>query len=102
MPFADVPDEDSLEDDLDLAFMTRLEHVRSRRYLPQGSYCMSKGRKEIIAEDLQEENNRHGEQPWLTAEDFKWKYSVDRESFWLIHDLIKDHDVFKQKGPRGG
>jgi len=32
-----------------------------------------KGRKEIIAEDLQDENNSDGERPpWLTAEDFKW------------------------------
>jgi hypothetical protein len=98
----DSSDEDSLEDDLDLAFMSRLEHVRSKRYLSRGTYRKSKGRKEIIAEDLQEENNSDGERTWLTAGDFKWKYRVDREeSFWLIHDLIKDHDVFKKKGPRG-
>jgi hypothetical protein len=97
----DSSDEDSPEDDLDMAFMSRLEHVRSMRsYLSRGSYRKSKGRKEIIAENLQEKNNSDGEQPWLTAEDFKWKYHVGRGSFWLIHDLIKDHDVFKQKGPR--
>jgi competence protein ComGC len=83
------------------SIMSRLEHVRSRRYLSRGSYRKSKGRNKIIAEDLQEENNSDGEWPWLTAEDIKWKYRVYRESFWLIHDLIKDHDVFKQKGPRG-
>jgi hypothetical protein len=69
----DSSDEDSLEDDFDMAFMSHLEHVRSRCYLPCGSYRKSQGRKEIIAEDLQEENNSDGEcPPWLTAEDFKW------------------------------
>jgi hypothetical protein len=34
----DSSDEDSLEDDLDLAFMSRLEHVRSRRYLSRDTY----------------------------------------------------------------
>jgi hypothetical protein len=97
----DSSDEDSLEDDLDMAFTSRLGHVRSMRYLLRGSYPKWNGSKEIVAEDLQEKNNSDGERPWLTAEDFKWKYRVDRESFWLIHDLIKDHDVFKQKGPRG-
>jgi hypothetical protein len=99
----DSSDEDSsLEDDLDMAFMSCLEHVRSRCYLSRGSCRKSKGRKEIIAEDCKRTmHNSDGERPWQTAEDFKWKYRVDRESFWLIHDLIKDHDVFKQKGPRG-
>jgi hypothetical protein len=81
--------------------MSRLEHVRSRRYLSHRSYCKSKGRKEIITEDLPEESNSNGERPWLSAEDFTSKYCFDRESFCLIHSLTMGHDVFKQKGPSG-
>jgi hypothetical protein len=57
----DSSDEDNLENDLDMAFMSRLENVLSRSYLPRGSCRKSKGRKEIIAEDLQKENKSDGE-----------------------------------------
>jgi hypothetical protein len=60
----DSSDEDSLDDDLDITFLSCLEHVRIRQHLSRGSFCKSKGRKEIIAEDLQEENQqkRHQQQ----------------------------------------
>jgi hypothetical protein len=33
--------------------------------------------------------------PWLNDAEFKDKYQMTCCSFWLIVDLIKDHDVFK-------
>jgi hypothetical protein len=35
--------------------------------------------------------------PWLNEAEFKDKYRMTRSSFWLIVDLIKDHEVFESK-----
>jgi hypothetical protein len=77
-----------------------LEHVCSRRYLSHGSYRKSKGSKEVIAEDLHQNNNGAGERPWLTAEDsYKGQtvkstlteaaHSINRSSKTLSHNSIE-------------
>ena len=97
----DFDDEDSLEDDLDSAFATRLQDVCNSRYLYRGPYRTS-GRTpiQIIQDDL-DDKHCEGHRPWLTPEEFKLKYRVDRESFQIIYDLIKHHRVFKKRGPKG-
>ena len=97
---SDFDDEDSIEDDLDSAFATRLQDVCNSRYLYRGPYRRSGLKKQIIEDDLDDEHHE-GHRPWLTPEEFKQKYRVDRESFQIIYDLIKDHRVFKKKGPKG-
>jgi hypothetical protein len=43
----------------------------------------------VFCEDLNEDS------PWLNDAEFKDKYKMTCCSFWLIVDLIKNHDIFK-------
>ena len=97
---SDSDGDDSLEDDLDSAFATRLHDVCTTRYLSRGRYRSSKRMKERIEEDLQEEEI-DGERVWLSPDEFKQKYRVDRESFELILDENKYHPIFRTKRKDG-
>jgi hypothetical protein len=43
----------------------------------------------VFWEDLNEDS------PWLNGTEFKDKYRMTRSPFWLIVDMIRNHDIFK-------
>lgn len=88
--------DDSLEDDLDSSFAAHLREVCNRRYLFRGKYRRAEKMRKIFEDDLQDKEI-DGKPPWLKPDEFKQKYRVDRESFQLILDEIKDHRVFKKR-----
>ena len=78
-----------LEDKAKRKFRSK-ERSRYLKGARNGSY-RSGGASAVFDEDLNEEA------PWLNDAEFKDKYRMTRFSFWLIVDLIKDHDVFVSK-----
>jgi hypothetical protein len=86
----DPLDEDDLlyEDDL----QQRYEEVAARRFYTRSTKYRNSNAHKIFEEDL------NG--TWLNESEFRTKYAMTMESFWKLHDLIKDHRVFSQKGKR--
>ena len=73
-------------------YIIHLEHeyysISSRRYLlPRMSY--RKGFQEDVF-------SRHFNSNWLNENEFLEQYRMSRNSFWFIHNLIKDHEVFQK------
>jgi DDE superfamily endonuclease len=86
-----------MQDLLDEFVAVQLHEAESQRYHePRLQYrTRQQGRFE---DDLYEGSG--DEQPWLNEDEFKQKYRCSRESFKAILELIKDHPVFKERGPR--
>ena len=78
-------DEDSVEDHLDIAFVTRFRDVCKSRYLCRGKYRRSKIREAMFEQDLQEQGE-DGQQPWLTEAEFKQKFQLFPVSAKLFHN----------------
>ena len=72
--------------------MTEIEDVEGRRYLQRRNY---RSRRERAISEFEEDLKEH-DGCWLTDEEFKTKYGVRRDSFWSIHEAIKDHPVFSR------
>eukprot|EP00977_Amphora_coffeiformis_P018999 scaffold6842_cov135-Amphora_coffeaeformis.AAC.1 len=88
-------DEDSsntLEQILEVAVEGAYMAVDGSRYLSRRKYRKGHSRK-VFARDLYVDPT--GERlPWLTEEEFLKKYRMQRDAFWKLHDLIKEHVVF--------
>ena len=83
---------DILED-----YIKYLEHeydnISSRRYLlPRISY--RKGFQDEVF-------SPHFNSNWLNENEFLEMYRMSRISFWYIHDLIKDHEIFQKRNKFG-
>lgn len=91
-------DNNCIELFLDEAVKAALDSVTNRRYLfPRKPY--RKGRSKLIFKrDLEEEDDNDGRPPWLTNDEFKQKYRMDRHYFFQLVDKIKDHPVFVSRG----
>ena len=95
-------DDNEIEDALDLLVANTLNKASSQRYLFRKSRYR-KGRKERFTDDLEEEEEEADDAqkcdeeasrlPWLTDDEFLSKYRMSRDSFYRVHDLIKDHPV---------
>jgi len=102
-------DDNEIEDALDLLVANTLNKASSQRYLFRKSRYR-KGRKERFTDDLEEEEEEADDAqkcdeeasrlPWLTDDEFLSKYRMSRDSFYRVHDLIKDHPVFLSKGKK--
>jgi len=75
----------------------KLEFAEKSRYLFRTGY--RKSNQDVFINDL---NTGSGdERPWLTEDEFKKKYRMNREALDFITDKIKDDKVFKNKrGPK--
>jgi hypothetical protein len=103
-------EEDSVEDAKDVAVAVAARNAEGRRYLfRQPKY--RKGEDRFVA-DLDADEEPENEEitsleeeeanlPWLTADEFLQKYRMSRQSFSSVLEEIKDHEIFKRKGPRG-
>lgn len=85
-------DEDSIEQDYTLELETQLETIKSKRYcFRQSNYCpMNKKNfdwNDIIAEDS----------TTFTAVEFLFLFRVNRETFWKLHEKIKNSTHFQPK-----
>jgi hypothetical protein len=49
---------------------------------------------------LEDDDSTGSNQPWLTNEEFLQNFRMQRGSFVQLVDLIKDHEVFQQKGKK--
>jgi hypothetical protein len=106
-------DEDSMEDQKDIALLVVTKNVQDQRYI----FRASKYRKgtDRFKADLPSTNNDDDDEddvseddqlsiaseastlPWLTEEEFISKYRCTRSGFSRILGDIKDHSVFKTK-----
>ena len=89
----DNNDNSTIDAILDLASDAAWRNANNQRYIFFPKY--RKGNNlHIFARDLYEDPT--GEQlPWLTDEEFREKYRMGRDSFWMLVDLIKAHPVFE-------
>jgi hypothetical protein len=86
-------DDDSVEDELDVAFANAFVTATSSRYLGRDAYRKSSRKEKTFADDLHTE--------WLTEAEFKQKYRMDRESFQKVVENIKNHPVFNNSNRKG-
>ena len=86
-------DDDSLEDAYDSVYCRALSTAQSNRYISRQKYRKSSRKEQTFAEDLQ--TSTASTVAWLTDDEFKQKYRMDRESFDKVLELIKDHRVFQ-------
>ena len=81
-------DENSIEDLLDIDYMTKLKLLQSRRYLNKRRKRYRKRTyfdwDDCLRDDIVNYND----------DEFLYDYCMSRESFRIILDVIKDHDVF--------
>lgn len=85
--------EDDVADFLDMAVNGAYDALCSRRYLFRPSARKGLG-SQIFQRDLCEEISED-KLPWLTEDEFLQKYRVHKETFWHLHEKIKDHPVFQ-------
>jgi len=58
--------------------------------------------REVFERDLRDVEDENGSPPWLTEDEFLNKYRLDRESFYELLDMIKEHEVFKHRMGKKG
>jgi hypothetical protein len=70
-----------------------IERVKNQRYADQT-------RKGYRQNSFVETCKKFLNSTWLNETEFRRMFSMDRERFWMLHDLIKEHHIFK-RGARG-
>ena len=86
---------EDVNDELFLAIMMKekLKKVLTTRFYRKGRIRYRQGEAEKhFAADLDA-----SEGSWLNDTEFKKKYAMTRESFWKLHQMIKNHPVFQKK-----
>ena len=87
-------DDNSLEDMIDLHYLKKLKHVSSRRYL-DGSRLTYRKRTNFDWDDCLNENSQN-----YNDNEFLYTFRMNRESFKIIVNLIKDNQVFHKVGKK--
>ncbi len=78
-----------------LSACIELEHVINSWYAgKRGKY--RKSALDVFQQDLDDSDGC-----WLTQEEFKHKYHIDKESLDIITEMIKGHDVFQKQTNAG-
>jgi len=87
--FGTPRDEDA--DDLDAVAFSRLSWLKNNRYLNRGKYRKTDHSRfhEALYDEVKVRDN-----------EFLNHYRVDRESFFNLLELIKNHPIFQSKGKR--
>lgn len=92
-------DSDSLEDDIDNYYVDQMFTLESNRYYKQrDSY--RKSNINSFEEDLHVDQSFNCNS-WLNDDEFLKKYRMNRESFYKLVDLIKDHPIFQSNRNKG-
>lgn len=101
-------EEDEVADAADFMVAAVLNKGTKQRYLFQRSKYR-KGRPERFSDDLEEEEDEESTNeldeaetnlPWLTDDEFLSKYRMSRDSFYKIHEMIKDHPIFQSRSKK--
>ena len=86
-------DDDSLENAVDIGVARAAASISSSRYLQRQKYRKSSRKEATFDEDLQTN--------WLTKEEFKQKYRMDRENFYKVVEKIEKHPIFNDNNRKG-
>jgi hypothetical protein len=95
--FLDIDDENA--NLLDGIVESKLNSAQNRRYLFRGRQRRSGIHECLFLCGLTEDST---EIPWLNDVEFISEFRVSRTSFVALHDMIKDHPIFKsgRRGPK--
>ena len=82
---------------LDDGLQQKYERLSSQRFHYRTQQYRNSDSWRIFKEDLMDSSSPDC---WLNDSEFRTKYGMCRESFWKLHDLIKDHKLFSNEGKK--
>eukprot|EP00980_Cylindrotheca_fusiformis_P027095 scaffold18779_cov93-Cylindrotheca_fusiformis.AAC.1 len=95
--FEDIDEPDFFANAMDAVIALGLSNALKKRFIFRSNTYRRGNPDLIFEEDLNDEQNDNDDDPWLSDDEFLQKYRMSRKSFHRVLDLIKDHEIFKNK-----